>query len=339
MHAMKLKIAVAMLGGALSLGFLGGSAVADPLKVRVGWANMPGHMIPVLFSKPEILKHYGESYTVEPIKFAGTSAMVAALAADQIDASVMSPGAMALASINAGLDLTMFADNQQDGEGHVQTYFLVKKDSGINSPADLKGKRVATNVQGSAMDVSLRIMLTKAGLDPSRDVSIVEVPFASAPEMLKEGKVDFAMLVQPFARPALESGDYKQLTNQSDVYGGLIQVTFLAAKHDWLDANRAAMADFTEDYVRAMRWFINPDNRTEALKIIADYMNVPVEKVSIQFTKDDFVRDPWGVPRVDGVQRVIDGARSIGFISQDYKIAPDHVDLSLVEEARRRIEQ
>ena len=38
----------------------------EPLKIRIGWAQMPGHMIPVLYSKPEILKHYGKSYTVEP---------------------------------------------------------------------------------------------------------------------------------------------------------------------------------------------------------------------------------------------------------------------------------
>lgn len=333
------KIARMILGGVFALGILGGQAVAEPLKVRIGWANMPGHMIPVLFSKPELLKHYGQTYTVEAIKFAGSSAQITGLAADQIDVSVMSPGAMALGAINAGLDLTMFADNQQDGDGYTQTYYLVKKTSDINSPADLKGKRVATNVQGSALDLSIRIMLTRAGVDPSRDVNLVEVPFAGAPEMLKEDKVDFAPLVQPFARPALESGEYKEIASQFDVYGGKTQVTFLAAKTDYLKANKAAMTDFTEDYVRAMRWFTDPQNRAESIKIIANYMNIPEERLSIQFTTDDFYRDPWGVPRVEGAQLIIDGARSIGFISEDFSMMPDHVDLSLVEEARRRIEQ
>ncbi len=48
-------------------------AKADPVKIRIGWSTMPGHMIPVLYSKPEILKHYGKSYTVEPIRFRGSS--------------------------------------------------------------------------------------------------------------------------------------------------------------------------------------------------------------------------------------------------------------------------
>src|SRR3954467_9276112 len=41
-----------------------GAAAADPLTIRVGWSTMPGHLIPVLFTKPAILKHYGKSYTV-----------------------------------------------------------------------------------------------------------------------------------------------------------------------------------------------------------------------------------------------------------------------------------
>lgn len=339
MRNMGLKFAGALLGGALSLAVLGGGAFAEPLNVRIGWANMPSHLVPVLFSKPEILKHYGESYTVEAIKFGGSSAQIAALAADQIDVSTMSPGALALSAINAGLDLTMFADVYQDEDDHIHTYFLVKKDSGINSPADLKGKRVATNVQGSALDLSIRLMLNKGGLDPSRDVSFVEVPFAGAPEMLKEDKVDFAALVQPFVGPLLASGEYREIAQQFDVQGGKTQIIFLAAKPDYLEANREAMTDFTEDYVRAVRWFTNPDNRAEAVKIIAEYMNVPEERLSLQFTKDDFYRNPWGMPRPEGAQLAIDNARGIGFISEDFSIMPDHVDLSFVEEAKRRIEE
>src|SRR5262249_19848562 len=40
---------------ALALG-LAGPAAAEPLKIRIGWATMPGHLIPVLYSKCEILK-------------------------------------------------------------------------------------------------------------------------------------------------------------------------------------------------------------------------------------------------------------------------------------------
>src|SRR5262249_57803472 len=59
-----------------------GTALAqEPLKIRIGWSTMPGHMIPVLYSKPEILKYYGKSYTVEPILFRGSTPQLTAMAA------------------------------------------------------------------------------------------------------------------------------------------------------------------------------------------------------------------------------------------------------------------
>ncbi len=32
--------------------FAAGTALAEPVKIRIGWSTMPGHMIPVLYSNP-----------------------------------------------------------------------------------------------------------------------------------------------------------------------------------------------------------------------------------------------------------------------------------------------
>lgn len=336
MKSIKSKFAAALLAGSLAISFVG-SVAAEPLKIRIGWANMPAHMVPVLFSKPEILKHHGQSYVVEATKFSGSSAQIAALAADQIDISTMSPSAMALAIANAGVNLKMFADVTQDAMDRKTIFYLAKKGSGINSPADLRGKRIATNVQGSALDLGIRLMLDSVGLDPSRDVNIVEVPFASAPEMLKEGKVDFAALVQPFVQPLLDSGEYQEVANLLDIQGGPFQIVFLAAKSSFLDSNKEVVTDFVEDYVRARQWFMAEENRKEAIQIIANYMQVPEAQLERQFGKDDFYRDFWSRPLVDGAQRGVDAAFRVGFLKQNLTVSPDHVDLSFVDEAKRRI--
>ncbi len=62
---------------------IGPSADAEPVKIRIGWSTMPGHLIPVLYSKPDILRHYGKSYTVEPIRFRGSSPQITAMAAGE----------------------------------------------------------------------------------------------------------------------------------------------------------------------------------------------------------------------------------------------------------------
>jgi NitT/TauT family transport system substrate-binding protein len=68
-----------------------GRAQAEPLKIRIGWSSMPAQMIPVLYSKPELLKYYGRSYVVEPVKFRAASANIIALAAEEVDLAVLSP--------------------------------------------------------------------------------------------------------------------------------------------------------------------------------------------------------------------------------------------------------
>ena len=71
-----------------------------------------------------------------------------------------------LAIQNAGMDdLRVICDESEDGfPGHGTNEFMVLKDSPIKTPADLKGKVLATNVVGSAVDVGMRVYLRKHGL-------------------------------------------------------------------------------------------------------------------------------------------------------------------------------
>jgi ABC-type nitrate/sulfonate/bicarbonate transport system substrate-binding protein len=56
----------------------------------------------------------------------------------------------------------------------------------IRRVADLKGKVVATNAAESAVDVAMRTMLRKSGLENRRDYTMVEAPFPSLRAMLAE---------------------------------------------------------------------------------------------------------------------------------------------------------
>ena len=51
------------------------------------------------------------------------------------------------------------------------------KDSTIHKIEDLKSKVIATNAAGSAIDIAMRAMLRKHGLEANRDYTMVEAPF------------------------------------------------------------------------------------------------------------------------------------------------------------------
>src|SRR5690606_35510912 len=59
-----------------SLVLAAAGANAEPLKIRMGYVQLPGHLGPILFQDfaplRAVMKHYGKSYVVDPIRFRGT---------------------------------------------------------------------------------------------------------------------------------------------------------------------------------------------------------------------------------------------------------------------------
>ncbi len=317
---------------------LAAPAEADPVNIRIGWSTMPGHLIPVLYSKPEILKHYGTSYTVEPVRFKGSSPQIAAMAAGEIDMAAFGALTLTLAVTNARQDVKVVADIIQDGvEGYHSETFLVRADAGINGVEDMKNKRVGTNAIGSASDTAMRAMFRKHGMEDKRDYTMVEVAFPNIPAMIDEGKLDMGTVLQPMSGQLTESGNYKVLFTAKDAIGPS-QLVFLTAKADFLEENREQLQDFFEDHVRAARWFTDPANREEAVKIVADFMQQPPETLSHVFTDKDYYRDPFMVPNIATIQSGIDIAVDLGLAPRGIAVDPDYVDLSFVQEAKRRIE-
>ena len=54
-------------------GLQAAAVVAEPLTIRIGRANTPATISPLLFQKTDIMRHLGQSYTVEAIRFTGTT--------------------------------------------------------------------------------------------------------------------------------------------------------------------------------------------------------------------------------------------------------------------------
>src|SRR6185437_4800127 len=190
-----------MMGG-LVLALLAAipAARAEPYHLRIGWVVAPADLSTIMFLKPELAPHAGKSYIPDLIHFAGTPAEMQALATGELDTAALAYSTFALGIVNAGMeDLRVLGDEFQDGvPGYHTNPFMVRNDSPIKTVDDLKGKVLATNQTGSAVDMAMLAMLAKHNLRDKRDLTVIEVRFPDQKAMLKDKKVDLISSPAPF---------------------------------------------------------------------------------------------------------------------------------------------
>ncbi|HTY66558.1 MAG TPA: ABC transporter substrate-binding protein [Burkholderiales bacterium] len=338
MRSWKVLVAAIVAGGLAVVAPLRDSAAQSPVKIRLAWVVPVANWASILPEKPDLLHHQGKSYVLEPVRFQGTPPMISAMAINDLEIGNLAYSSFSLAVENANLsDLRIIADEFQDGvPGYYSDEFFVAKDSPIKTVEDLKGKVLATNAVGSAVDIAMRAMLRKHNMQDKRDVTIIEAAFPNMPAMLADHKVDLFPGVLPFSvNPAIR-GAARTLFSQKEAVG-TTQMIVWAARSGFIQKNRAALVDFMEDMLRAERWFLAPANHKDAVAIAAKVSKQPEANFdSWLFTKQDYYRDPDGKPNLDALQANIDLQKELGFLKAGFD-AKKYADLSIVEDAAKRL--
>jgi sulfonate transport system substrate-binding protein len=285
----------------------------DKVKIRIGThISISAHLF--MQKKPEILKNLGKTYEVEWVRFAGSGDAMPALVAGKLDACLATPFPMANAINQSRVPVTIVHQLLSFGfDGYYDDASVVRSDSGIAKFGDLKGKVVGVNAVGGTMDMGVRIMARKSGLNPERDITVVEArpPFLAG--MVRDNKIQSATLFQPFFEQEMAKGDLKVLYSASDIYGGPTDYVYMVFDDRFLKANERAVRDYVEDYVRAVNWAL--DNRAEAVKIYAEEWKLPVPVVdSYLLTKKDYLVRRDGRVDVKNIQPVVDTLAANGYI-------------------------
>ncbi len=309
----------------------------EPLKIRAAWVAPVTNWASIWLEKKDLAKHFGQSYVMEPVHFAGTPPMITALANNELEIADLAYSTLGIAIENAGLDdLRIIGDEFQDGvAGYYSQEFMVLKDGPIHKVEDLKGKVVATNAAGSAVDVAMKAMLHKHGLEPNRDYTVVEAPFPAMKAMLAEKKVDLIPAVVPFSYDPELRQIGRDLFVQRDAIGIADMIVWTARK-PFIDKNRAALVDFMEDTLRITHWYLDPKNHDEVTQIAGRVTKLPPQVFDWVFTNRDCYHDPEMLPNLGALQKNVDLTHDLGFIKASFDVKA-YSDLSIVEEAAKRL--
>src|ERR1051325_6121839 len=193
---------------------------------------------------------YFEKYGIknlEVIQFSGGQPVTRALIGGDIQISTTGGAAVVNARLK-GADTVIIA---RTVGVFPYTLYVTKE---IRDAADLKGKKLAVSTVGGSGYVAMQYALRKLGLDPDRDVDMLQVgDFGRRLASLASGTVQGALLLPPFTLRARELG----LKPLYDLVGSGIQypINQITTRQSFIRSQRETVKDFMRAFVAGLARF------------------------------------------------------------------------------------
>ena len=220
----------------------------SPLKNRCGPA--PSSAPRRRPSGPQGKERYFEKYGIknlEVIQFSGGQPVTRALIGGDIQISTTGGAAVVNARLK-GADPVIIARTV----GVFPYTLYVSKD--IRDAGDLKNKKLAVSTVGGSGYVAMQYALRKIGLDPDKDVAMLQVgDFGTRLAALAAGTVQGTLLLPPFTLRARELG----LRPLYDLVGSGIQypINQITARQSFIKSQRETVKNFMKGFVSGLARF------------------------------------------------------------------------------------
>src|SRR5256885_11644693 len=190
--------------------------------IRVGWTIPAEESKYWMMRRPAEFPELGKAYNIEWTQFQGTAPMTQALAAGALDCATQAPLSLANGVVGGNLKAYIVAQHVFEKPGGFSVYWAVKDDSPIKTIADLKDKTVGISVIDGGTHRAFNMLLKQNGIDPAKDIKLVEVGFAVSEDALRQGRVDAVTLNQPFAARAEAKGGTRKLFSLSQAMPNIV---------------------------------------------------------------------------------------------------------------------
>ena len=304
-------------------------AAAEVAAIRLQYIVAADQLIS-LFDIPSIqqnvLKNYGKRYKMELMRAQGTPFIVAGMAAGEVDVAALAYNSFASAILKGVVPggLTVISTDFYDSHPeYFNMPWAALADSPITSVRDLRGKKIGVLALGTGADATQRLMLKKSGLDPSKDVNIVEIPLPAMEEALRSRKIDVGMFAPFFYfRAMTRGGGLKKVFDSYQAWGKPYLFSFNVARNDFLKKNPDAIRGFLEDYIALSRYAYKPENRETVIDSVAAQFKLPKPVLQQYYlTRNDYYRPLDGRVSAEELQYPISKIHELGFLERDVEVA------------------
>jgi NitT/TauT family transport system substrate-binding protein len=230
-------------------------------RVNVAYSSISGNNAPLWVTQEKgFFRKYG--LDVQAILIESGTTAVQSLISGEISFAHMA-GAAVMQSNLRGADTVMIA-------GVVNTLiFQLYTDKSISRPDQLKGKAVGVTRFGSSTDFAMRYALDRYGLEPGKDVTILQLGNVPAIlSALEAGKLQGAMLSPPTTLRAKKAG-FPVLADLQ-MLGLEYQHTGIATTRSLIKSRPELVRNFMKAYVEGIHYA--KTHRKESLEILAKYL-------------------------------------------------------------------
>jgi NitT/TauT family transport system substrate-binding protein len=201
----------------------------------------------------------------------------------------------------------------------------------INSAADLRGKRLGVSRFGALSDLVIRRYLRKLGLDPTKDVTIVQI--GGIPELvtaMKAGAISGGSISPPALTVAKKAG-FRELSDFESLDYKYPAVT-IATTRSFIKGNRQTALNFIRGEIEGI--YAIRTQKNLAINVLKKYMRIndaDVLEDGYRYAVKFFQARPY--PTLDEVRAVLDEYKSM---PQAANAKPEQfLDLSLLQELEK----
>jgi NitT/TauT family transport system substrate-binding protein len=276
-----------------------GSALAaqnKPLsKLVVGYGSTDGTIAVLGFAKEtKLFEKYGLDVVL--VGMGTGSVSLRALIAKDLEISSLSGSGLVQAALQ-GADTVLIAALIN---GFVFKVFSAPE---ISSPAQLKGKKVGVSRYGATSDFAVRLALKKWGLNPDRDVNILQIGTSQDTVRAMQTKMLDAGVMSGTSSLIARKAGFRELGDLAEL-GLHYPTSAIGTTKSYLQKNEGLVKEFMLAYIEAIHDFKR--NKEAALAVLKKYTrndNREVLEDSYSNAAGKYLALP--IPTIEGIRTIL----------------------------------
>ena len=241
-------------------------------------------------------KALGDNIELKPYLFNAGPSAIEALFAKQIDAAYVGPNpAINGYVISQGKDVRIVSGASSGG-----AVFVVRNDSGIQSPKDFAGKKFATPQLGNTQDVALRKYLLDNGYNTKEkggNVTVIPVKNPDILTLMLKKEIDGAWVPEPWGEKLIKEANARLFLDERTLWpDGKFVTVHIVTSPEYLQSNPDVIRKLLEAHINETSW-IN-SHKEEALKTFNTELKkltgqtIPEDQLRVAFSRLNLTYDP-----------------------------------------------